>query len=372
MDRSSPRDLSISIAKGLGMAFVVAGHYRGGPTFYPLFPYAFHMPLFFFLSGLLCQDRHFEAPASFLIRRIRGIGIPFLIYFLLLSLVGTGLSAVTHENFGSWQLFNWRLIFIESFIAGPVAPLFFTGWFLTSLLVVSIAALIVYQLARYFKVSDYAVGAVLLVLSILSIYFGQTPHPTGAARIVNLLVCKNIVALFFFWCGHALSSRPDIQTRFKSTTTALIAWIGQYALVMTGITTGFFVAQNSYSSLWAPFVSSLFGICFVLAVSSLTAKGAGANDLLVRIGDNSVHVMALHPLALELIAAILMTANGVPIEQLSLSTIYGSEAYWPVFLIGGLILPVVAIEVFRRLRSALLNRFWLSVRATRPAATMET
>lgn len=46
----------IDYLKGFAILLMVIGHYQGTPTFLNVWIYAFHMPLFFFLSGYLSEN----------------------------------------------------------------------------------------------------------------------------------------------------------------------------------------------------------------------------------------------------------------------------------------------------------------------------
>lgn len=72
----------IDIAKGIGIILVIAGHTFYLGYSYPL--YAFHMPLFFFLSGLLFVERK-QSFSAFLKNKTSSLLKPWLI-FLVISL----------------------------------------------------------------------------------------------------------------------------------------------------------------------------------------------------------------------------------------------------------------------------------------------
>ncbi len=73
----------IDIAKGIGIILVIAGHCFYLGYSYPL--YAFHMPLFFFLSGLLFKDKNLSF-FEFLKSKSNSLMRPWLI-MLLISLM---------------------------------------------------------------------------------------------------------------------------------------------------------------------------------------------------------------------------------------------------------------------------------------------
>ena len=74
------------ILKGIGIFAVVVGH-SGCPKPLLCFISAFHMPLFFIISGILLNDLYFENKSFFVKKRIKSLYIPFVkwsIIFILL------------------------------------------------------------------------------------------------------------------------------------------------------------------------------------------------------------------------------------------------------------------------------------------------
>lgn len=74
----------IDIAKGIGIILVIAGHCFYLGYSYPL--YAFHMPLFFFLSGLLFKDKK-EGFGDFFKSKTKSLMRPWLIILCISFLV---------------------------------------------------------------------------------------------------------------------------------------------------------------------------------------------------------------------------------------------------------------------------------------------
>ena len=65
----------IDIAKGLGIIFVVMGHVTHDYLLRQYF-YNFHMPLFFFISGLLLSTK--LDVSAHLKRRVKSIIVPYI------------------------------------------------------------------------------------------------------------------------------------------------------------------------------------------------------------------------------------------------------------------------------------------------------
>lgn len=69
----------IDIAKGLGMLAIIWGHIMEVGTT-NIFVYAFHIPLFFFISGAVFQKDKYKSFKDFAKRRIKTLVIPYFIF----------------------------------------------------------------------------------------------------------------------------------------------------------------------------------------------------------------------------------------------------------------------------------------------------
>lgn len=107
-----PRQEWVDVAKGLGILLVVLGHTSRGVTSAGLAHdagflgqadrviYAFHMPLFFWLSGLLATKRLHRPFASFLGTQLRSIAYPYLVWSCLQTTIQILLSSMTNNSLG--------------------------------------------------------------------------------------------------------------------------------------------------------------------------------------------------------------------------------------------------------------------------------
>lgn len=99
-----PREVWIDYARGLGVVLVVLGHVLGGLVRANLFPdtnqaawidytlYTFHMPLFFFLSGLNVQFSLRRGAATFLTGKLWTIAYPYVLWSLIQGVIIMTLS----------------------------------------------------------------------------------------------------------------------------------------------------------------------------------------------------------------------------------------------------------------------------------------
>ena len=70
----------LDIAKGIGIYLVVLGHVTHSEWLW-YYIWQFHMPLFFFISGLLYTPK--DSFRAFLIKRAKSLYIPYVIFFLI-------------------------------------------------------------------------------------------------------------------------------------------------------------------------------------------------------------------------------------------------------------------------------------------------
>ncbi|WP_427813656.1 acyltransferase family protein [Enterococcus sp. 22-H-5-01] len=69
----------IDYVKGLGILLVILGHIGYGSDYI----YIFHMPLFFFISGLLLSNLETKDAIQFLSSKIKGILVPYLVFSII-------------------------------------------------------------------------------------------------------------------------------------------------------------------------------------------------------------------------------------------------------------------------------------------------
>ncbi len=118
MDRQ--RTAWIDVAKGMGIIMVFIGH-SSLPKILSDFIWAFHMPLFFFLSGW-CTNWKKLSPKEFLLHRIKTLMIPFFIYSTIVLTIEyvAGFSNILlwlHQGWQGYALWFIPVLFMASFIA---------------------------------------------------------------------------------------------------------------------------------------------------------------------------------------------------------------------------------------------------------------
>lgn len=268
----SQRIVSIDIAKGLGILLVVLAHNSLGsfaPFLHQLI-YAFHMPMFFFLSGLFFNPE--SGLGGLLKKRFNGLLLPyfftiFLIYFFEIFLGKMGLEIA------------WSRI-LKSFYANGFYLDWTVMWFLPALFVMNLAAFGFYRLLgrftalwpRWLALALMQAAGALTIGWFLSFdlnLLGRSLSLQGLPFSLDLA----LVGGFFFILGCEVYRNAPLAW-FESRWVLLASAGVLVALVW------FFPARVDMSlRRWDdPLINTLealAGIVLVLALSSQLARGPG-------------------------------------------------------------------------------------------------
>ena len=112
----------VDYAKGIGIVLVVFGHvWRGmagdgmfdwpfAVPFVDQWVYAFHMPLFFFLSGLFAGGSVKHSPQTFLVKRLKGVAYPYFVWILIVG----GIRSLVYDGpdtFIDFLVNYWKVLY---------------------------------------------------------------------------------------------------------------------------------------------------------------------------------------------------------------------------------------------------------------------
>ena len=181
--RTTTRDLSLDVAKGLGIILVVIGHaWRGldsagmisNPDLFQLIDrliYNFHMPLFFLLSGMTFESWALKRPfPEAAISRVTRLLWPLALWSYIF--VGARIAAGDAAN---TQVSGWQNL---AFFPLPPRDHF---WFLWALFLQHLAVLtLIRAVGRPLGAATWATLATILVLGSSFIPVGLNPWTFGA------------------------------------------------------------------------------------------------------------------------------------------------------------------------------------------------
>ena len=326
----------VDYAKAIGIILVVYGHVARGifnagieipEHLYRLTDsvvYSFHMPLFFFLSGLFFYQSFCKrGGVGLTMNKIDTIIYPYVIWSILQGLVEVFLSGYTNGSVELTSVFSlWE----------PRAQF----WFLYALFFVFVVSCIIF----YFLSEKYVV-LVFIISCMLYLSFIELPDVKFLSFIANNLVYFTLGMLF---------TKYRLSKLFSSITALFIIMIffvlSQYIFHMH---LGNLYVDKGYESLLLACIS----IFFIVSLSIVLAKKQ--NRFLAYIGASSMAIYLMHILAGSGTRVIL--SQFLNVDSVLIHVIVGC--------IAGILLPLLVIKVINFLNipfvfSAPISR-WLYI-----------
>ena len=183
--------------RAIAIFFVVLGHTVGLPEHVEKLIFSFHMPIFFWISGVFARESiRDETFTGFLSKRWRKRLIPYLSF----SVISYVAWFFLFRHFGTQAEMN----------ISPIRPLigFFYGnginnWLVTNTVLWFFLCLFVTEIFFYFVIKVPSKGWMVLVLAALSVvgYLDVYFNPPGGFRLPwNIDIALTTVV--FFCCGY--------------------------------------------------------------------------------------------------------------------------------------------------------------------------
>lgn len=336
----------LDIAKGIGIILVVMGHNDFSvlsPFFFKLI-YSFHMPLFFFMSGIF-----FKPDLSFLTllrRRFDSVLKPYIFMILLIFFATLSFTKVDFANsmsrllkafYGNGHYLDWVQL-----------------WFLPHLFVVSLFAFLFFKLIRRcsFPWCKWVLLGVVQVVGVLSIsvfwpftinFLGRELTVFGLPFSLDLV----FISGFFFILGYELFQNFPTAF-FRKPLTCLILGLFLSALVWLFPSTIDFNTRQ-FNSLFLNTLEALLGIAFTLSISLQVERSNSLATIFKYIGQTSLIILLFQ----------------VPIQAFWSDKVLAltgnfSISYWIGFLVG--ILGPLAINALFIQPNPIVSK-WLGQKA---------
>lgn len=333
------RNSWVDSAKGLGIILVVYGHVERGLSSAGLFKdaalfrlvdsiiYSFHMPLFFFLSGLFFYSSLLKRGRTGLVlNKVDSILYPYVLWSLIQGSVEVGLSHYTNGNTTVSEVLSlaWH----------PRAQF----WFLYALFLVFALCSLVYAHVRrsYFF-------PVLLVFACLYVADQLLPQ----SLILEYLLKNSVFFAFGIWFNEIKSS-IDTRRHVLAPLLGLLFCLGQYLFHFTW---GHTYTDGGWPSLMLADLSIFFVVTLAMCL------GTARFRWLQFLGASSMTIYLMH----------ILVASGT---RVVLQKLLGIHALGIHLLLGttlGLMLPLVAHSMIRRYHLGILLEppEWLSAECFR-------
>ena len=283
----------IDIAKALGMLTIMWGHIAIGKTV--TFVYAFHIPLFFFLSGMVFVQDKYPDFMSFVKRRIQTLIVPYIIYSFITWAVWAAFSYFTHA-----KVANYWMPLLETFIAqGSEGYLVHNVplWFVSCLFVVELSYYWISKLPDVWNIFICLICATLsYVLVNYCTSFDFTTLPWSIEVAMAAIIFYAIGHLFIKHIGHQqfeyIANRKKWVTAIFMLLLFVLVWYA--GLYNKSVSMG-------HANLRNPFIFytvACAGVLAFLLLSSMLAQSRINSHKWMNgvrwFGQNSFIAMAIH------------------------------------------------------------------------------
>lgn len=274
----------IDVAKGLAIVIVVLGHCTAttlgshSRLFYTI--YAFHMPFWFFLSGLLYNTKDWQ---SFFSGKLKSLLLPYLFFFML--------------NVISYQVLNQiGYIQLHQFVK-------FGGlWFLLSLFYVVISYYI-FDTYCFSKIKSGIKNIVLTILSCLFLIVGW-----GGGKDLPISSFSTTMVCFFFHIGVLFRKYKGFLNFQNKRIRCLVVCVSMILIVLLACTAPMNpvpvdVNYGRYGNKLMFMIHAFLGIIGFLLLAAAIKKSCKIEYL----GRNSLLILVIHIPLWHLFDALLST-----------------------------------------------------------------
>lgn len=317
--------------KAIGILLVVIGHAPGLGTLLEQTIYSFHMPLFFFISGLLLKPERLAVSLRTYITSLwRTILVPYAFFFLVSYLYWLptheiGSKASKYATFAWYDPF-WSLV---------------VGYGHTNIVLWFFVCLAVTTLAYYLLRQRFTERTVLALIVAAAAMFVLSRKPFWPRWPWCLDV--GVVALLFYALGHWARGRLQ---RLRDASPLYLVVIALISLAATGVLT----AKNGRVDLYALYFGAhpalfvpgaLAGIGFVLSISLMFKARAVSRWL----AANTIFIFPMHGLMFSLFTGMGVLVFGLP-HDFKQSSVWFGIAYAAASLLLSFPAASIAYRVF--------------------------
>ena len=349
----------INLLKTIAIMLVVSGHLSF--MLIPTLPtYAFHMASFFFISGILFNDKYdFK---TYLIRRFKSLMLPYILYCIAYILVTIMCYNLAGKFWGlPITLYNECVV---PFLTGHQLLLCCPLWFVPQLFISLLTYWIFHKKIKFNNTFCYLILAmVVIVLSVQN------------NNLYLLLVYRTILSLFFIHLGH-LYSKKQIEDELLSVK-YLIIFIPLLLCICLRKYIPYFNVQSilnysfcfmEFNELWLPvlpIISSLSGIYAILAITKIIYKYIDilkVTKIINFIGQNTYHIMANHLLVFNILTYSILAIKGISFDVKNsedIYWIYSPKTLKYFYFVIGMLVPIIGSFIANTFYRKCYQKLWL-------------
>lgn len=275
------RNYHIDVAKGIGIILVIAGHLFTYKSVISMMIFSFHMPVFFFLSGMLYRKNEYSV-FLFLKEKFKKLWYPFFLVMLLGFLISLLLPSWRESLTLNSILSDLYKAQPEKFHVGQI-------WFLACLFHVEF----IYHVMYWKLLRKISCASVIIIFIIIAVMGKEVVNVNSffPYHRLPIKIDSAIMGMFFYGIGHYYMQFMYTQKLFNDK--CVFALLGLICSPLNGWSN---LADVSYNSFILYFLFSLSGIFFVLWL----ARKLQHVKFLQFIGKNSLEIFTMHSFLISL------------------------------------------------------------------------
>lgn len=273
------RDKVIDVAKGIGIILVILAHVLKGKNIFVLeVIYYFHMPLFFFISGLLSYYDKSNNFKEFLLKKFKSIIIPYIVFSIISFMYWALIERKLRNQMDVSLLENFLNIFIfrvdeNKYIYNIVL------WFLPCLFV---SEIILYVYRKMTNIIGMLISLINLSIGLIL---------AKSSLIFPFALETALIASFFMYIGF-LYKKFNLQiSNINKKILALMFILSNIIIIISNsLNLKVNMLNHEYSNIYLFILASFSGITIIFLLSNKIRN----NKILNFLGKNSLMLMCLH------------------------------------------------------------------------------
>lgn len=264
------RKLFVDYIKAIGIILVIAGHVNFANSSIKMWIYAFHMPLFFFATGLVMHRQKFEK--RYVEKKFSGLIIPYFLWAAVYA--GFSIKNIAMICYGSYTTIIG---------SGALSSL----WFLPAMFFAAVMAQIVINL---FQGKKLLIGIMMILMIITSKMLPQLNR--GYPWCVNSALMGGGFILYGYLFENFINSK-SINIYWMLGLGGLL--VSLIAIFNTSLEYGYVqMANGEYGNLILFVLAAQGGCIFAYSMAQLISSYFGNLRFLNFIGTNTLVIFAVH------------------------------------------------------------------------------
>ena len=338
------RNNTVTVAKGIGILLMVLGH-SGSPAIAQNFMYFFHMPFFFFASGLFYKAYQ-EDYSGYIKRKVKNLWWPFVKW----SYIFLFFHNILYNLCLTEDIYSFKDVLLKACII----PFMFGNdnllggyWFLNELFYGTMFITgLCYVLLRfpYFK-DKLQLSSITISLSIFfALLVMAYLYPTKPIIFITKMSSSIVSITLGFYASSLQFNKWKIESLFsiyKLFISILILLIGAIIYPVSRTSVGIMHPIGGIYMI----IMSLVGIYMMFCIAHYINIGGGKLKIfLIFTGEKTLTILTWHFLSFKIVSAFIVFFYHLPVRRIAEhATVHGYSriGYWILYFIVGSATPLI-------------------------------